>query len=81
MANPIGMIASGAMMLRHSFDLGKEADLIEGAIQKMLAQGYRTKDIEAPGTKLVGTKEMGALVLQNLEPGQNLGPGQNMGQG
>jgi len=66
MANPIGMIASGAMMLRHSFDLGKEADLIEGAIQKVLAQGYRTKDIEAPGSKLVGTKEMGALILQNL---------------
>ncbi len=69
MANPIGMIASGAMMLRHSFDLGKEADLIEDAIQKVLAQGYRTKDIEAPGTKLVGTKEMGALILQNLGQG------------
>ncbi|MCH7614697.1 MAG: 3-isopropylmalate dehydrogenase [Nitrospinae bacterium] len=75
MANPIGMIASGAMMLRHSFDLGKEADLIEGAIQKVLAQGYRTKDIEAPGTKLVGTKEMGALILQNLGQGQNMGQG------
>jgi len=75
MANPIGMIASGAMMLRHSFNLGKEADLIEGAIQKVLAQGYRTKDIEAPGTKLVGTKEMGALVLQNLGAGQNMGQG------
>jgi len=75
MANPIGMIASGAMMLRHSFDLGKEADLIESAIQKVLAQGYRTKDIEAPGTKLVGTKEMGALILQNLGQGQNMGQG------
>ena len=75
MANPIGMIASGAMMLRHSFDLGKEADFIEGAIQKVLAQGYRTKDIEAPGTKLVGTKEMGALILQNLGQGQNMGQG------
>ena len=66
MANPIGMIASGAMMLRYSFDLGKEADMIEGAIQKVLSQGYRTKDIEGPGTKLVGTKEMGNLILQNL---------------
>jgi len=75
MANPIGMIASGAMMLRHSFDLGKEADLIEGAIHKVLAQGYRTKDLEAPGTKLVGTKEMGALILQNLGQGQNMGQG------
>jgi 3-isopropylmalate dehydrogenase len=66
MANPIGMIASGAMMLRYSFDLGSEADLIEDAIQKVLAQGYRTKDIEAPQTKLVGMKEMGALILKNL---------------
>lgn len=66
MANPIGMIASGAMMLRYSFDLGKEADMIEGAIQKVLSQGYRTKDIEGPDTKLVGTKEMGDLILQNL---------------
>ena len=66
MANPIGMIASGAMMLRYSFDLGKEADMIEAAIQKVLSQGFRTKDIEGLGTKLVGTKEMGNLVLQNL---------------
>ncbi len=69
LANPIGMIASGAMMLRYSFDLGKEADLIEQAIQNVLAQGYRTKDIEAPGAKLVGAKEMGRLVLQNLGQG------------
>ncbi len=68
-ANPIGMIASGAMMLRYSFDLGKEADLIEEAIQKVLAQGYRTKDLEAPDTMLVGTKEMGALILKNLGQG------------
>ncbi len=69
MANPIGMIASGAMMLRYSFDLVKEADLIEESIQKVLAQGYRTKDIEAPGTKLVGTKEMGELILKSLGQG------------
>jgi len=67
MANPIGMMASGAMMLRYSFDLEKEADLIEEAIQKVLAQGYRTKDIESAETKLVGTKEMGALILKNLD--------------
>ena len=66
MANPIGMIASGAMMLRYSFDLEEEADMIEAAIQKVLSQGFRTKDIEGLGTKLVGTKEMGNLVLQNL---------------
>ena len=41
-ANPIGMIASGAMMLRHSFGMGEEADLIENAIQAVLGQGCRT---------------------------------------
>lgn len=61
-ANPIGMIASGAMMLRYSFDLGKEADSIERAIQRVLAQGYRTKDVASPGTKRVGTQEMGRLI-------------------
>jgi 3-isopropylmalate dehydrogenase len=66
MANPIGMIASVAMMLSYSFDLTKEADLIEQAIQKTLDQGYRTKDIEGHGTTLIGTKEMGEKILQNL---------------
>jgi len=65
-ANPIGMIASVAMMLSYSFDLTKEADTIEQAIQKTLDQGYRTKDIEGPGTTLIGTKEMGERVLKNL---------------
>ena len=59
MANPIGMIASVAMMLSYSFDWTKEAEAIEQAIQKTLDQGFRTKDIEGPGTTLIGTKEMG----------------------
>ena len=46
MANPIGMIASAAMMLSYSFDLPKEAEVIEQAIQHTLDEGYRTKDIE-----------------------------------
>ena len=54
------------MMLRYSFNLAKEADLIEEAIQKVLAQGYRTKDIESPGMKLVGTKAMSALILDHI---------------
>ncbi len=66
LANPIGMIASGAMLLRYSFDLGNEADLIERAIQRVLAQGYRTRDIATPGAKLVGTREMGARILDHL---------------
>ena len=67
MANPIGTIASVAMMLNHSFDLSKEAELIEQAIQLTLDQGYRTKDIESDGTTLLGTKEMGDKILQVLE--------------
>ena len=66
MANPIGTIASVAMMLHHAFDLPKEAELIERAIQVTLDQGYRTKDIEDEGTTLLGTKEMGDTILQNL---------------
>lgn len=66
LANPIGTIASAAMMLAYSFDLTKEAALIEEAIQKTLEQGFRTKDIESPGTTLVGTKEMGDHILKNL---------------
>lgn len=66
LANPIGMIASGAMMLAYSFDLTKETTAIENAIQKTLAQGYQTKDIEGSGTTLVGTKEMGDCILSNL---------------
>ncbi len=66
MANPIGTIASLAMMLEYSFDLSKEAELIEQSIQLTLDQGYRTKDIHGEGATLLGTKEMGDTILQNL---------------
>jgi len=65
-ANPIGMIASGAMMLRYSFGMGEEADLIENAIQTVLSQGYRTGEIAASGATLVGTKEMSDRILQSI---------------
>ncbi|RMH06755.1 MAG: 3-isopropylmalate dehydrogenase [Nitrospirae bacterium] len=68
-ANPIGMIASVAMMLRYSFDLEQEAESIERAIQAVLAQGYRTQDIASPGTTVVGTTEMGARILDHLQAG------------
>jgi 3-isopropylmalate dehydrogenase len=57
-ANPIATIASVAMMLRFSFNLQKEADDVESAIQKVLDNGYRTPDIATANTKRVGTKEM-----------------------
>jgi 3-isopropylmalate dehydrogenase len=65
-ANPIAMILSVAMMLRHSFDLEDEALSIEDAVHKCLDQGYRTADIYSEGMKLVGTKEMGNLIAQQI---------------
>lgn len=65
-ANPLATILSVAMMLRYSFNLQKEADAIEKAVEKVLNDGYRTGDIMSEGKKLVGTKEMGALVVANL---------------
>lgn len=65
-ANPIATIASAALMLRFTFSLEKEADAIERAISVTLEQGLRTKDIAGPGTRLVGTVEMGEAIRRNL---------------
>ena len=65
-ANPLATILSAAMMLRYSFGMSVEADHIEAAVKKVLAQGYRTGDIDMPGAKKVGTKEMGDAVLAAL---------------
>jgi 3-isopropylmalate dehydrogenase len=46
------------MMLRYSFNLQKEADDIESAIEKVLDNGYRTPDIVTENSKRIGTKEM-----------------------
>ena len=66
-ANPIAMIASFGMALRYSFNLGKQADMIDQAIAGALANGLRTGDIAASGQKAVGTKEMGDGILRELE--------------
>jgi len=65
-ANPIATIASAAMMLSYAFKLEKEAEAIEQAIVKTLDMGYRTKDIQSPGTRVIGTTEMGDAILRNL---------------
>jgi len=70
LANPIATIASAAMLLAYQLRLDKEADAVEQAIVKTLEQGYRTKDIQGSGTKLVGTKEMGDAVLRNFQQGR-----------
>ena len=65
-ANPIATIASAGMMLSYAFKLDKEAEAIEQAIIKTLDMGYRTKDIQSSGTRVVGTTEMGDAILRHL---------------
>ena len=68
-ANPLAAILSVAMMLKYSFDMDDLADNIDKAVEKVIKNGYRTADIysKAPGTKLVGTKEMGLAVIEELK--------------
>lgn len=65
-ANPIATILSAAMMLRYSFDLDKEADAIEAAVQAVLTENYRTVDIMSEGCTQVGTTQMGDLVAERI---------------
>lgn len=66
MANPIATILSAAMLLRYSFDLDREADAIENAVQAVLTEGYRTGDIMSEGCVRVGTCKMGDLIAQRI---------------
>ena len=65
-ANPIGTILSAAMMLRYSFDMAKEADAIEDAVNKVLDDGFRTGDIMQDGCKKTTCSEMGDLVAERI---------------
>ena len=66
-ANPLACILSFAMMLRYSFDMVEEADLVEDAVRRALASGVRTSDIVQPNTGRVSTRVMGDTVLCELE--------------
>ena len=66
-ANPIATIASFAMALRYSFDMGGQADLIDSAIANVLDQGLRTPDIMQNGMTQVGTKAMGDAIMGAME--------------
>ena len=66
LANPLATILSAAMMLRYTFDQDASALRIEAAVRKVLAAGYRTADIFEPGTRKVGTREMGDAVVAAL---------------
>ena len=65
-ANPLATILSAAMMLRYSLDRAQQADRIEAAVRKVLAQGLRTADIAAPGAAAVSTAAMGDAVVAAL---------------
>jgi 3-isopropylmalate dehydrogenase len=67
--NPVATILSAAMLLRYSLELGEEAQAIEDAVQAVLEEGYRTKDIREEGTTLVGTREMGSLIADRIANG------------
>ncbi|HWD58387.1 MAG TPA: isocitrate/isopropylmalate family dehydrogenase, partial [Stellaceae bacterium] len=56
-----------AMMLRYSFDLGDEADLVEKAVRDTLGSGVRTGDIARPGETRISTRSMGDALLGQLE--------------
>ena len=66
-ANPLAMIASFAMALRYSFDMIAEADRLEAAIAATLDRGLRTPDIFSAGSSRVGTAEMAAGVIAELD--------------
>ena len=66
-ANPIATILSAAMMLRFTFDLDKEADAMEAAVQQVLKEGFRTGDIYSSGCTLVGTVQMGDLIAERIQ--------------
>jgi len=65
-ANPLATILSVAMLFKYTFKFDALAQRIEAAVAQVLAQGYRTRDIQSPGTKLLGTAEMGRFVVEAL---------------
>ncbi len=65
-ANPLATILAGAMLLRHSLKLEDEAKAVEAAVDKVLSDGHRTKDIAKTGESVLTTKQMGQKVIDAL---------------
>ena len=66
-ANPIASILSFSMALKYSLDLDQEADNLDQAVQKVLDDGLRTKDILSKGKKEVSTSQMGDAIISKLQ--------------
>jgi 3-isopropylmalate dehydrogenase len=70
LANPLGAILTGALILRHTGGLEAEAAAIEAAVHKVLEQGFRTPDLargNAQGLTVLSTTEMGAKVRETIK--------------
>lgn len=65
-ANPVAAILTAALMLRYSLGLQEEARAIEQAVERVIDAGYRTEDLREEGKQMVGTKEMGRLIVDAL---------------
>ena len=68
-ANPLAMLLSVELMLRHSFAMYKAADQLANAIEGILIEGWRTRDIasaDTPADRIIGTTEMGDLVAETI---------------
>ena len=65
--NPIACILSAGMMLQYSFDMIQEAKVIEKAVENVLDKGYRTADMMSEGMTLVGCKQMGQLIVDEIK--------------
>lgn len=66
-SNPIGSILSATMMLRDAFGLGLEADWVEQSVVRVLAAGYRTPDLVAPGSKPVGNSGFMEILHEEMQ--------------
>ena len=66
-ANPLAAMLSFSMMLRYSFDMDQEADMLEGAVQTILDGGLRTGDIMQDGKAKVSTTVMGEAIVRELD--------------
>jgi 3-isopropylmalate dehydrogenase len=65
-ANPLGAIASVALLLRHGLNLPDAAEAVDDATRAALDMGARTPDLAGSGEPVIGTKEMGRRVVELL---------------
>lgn len=68
-ANPLGAILSVAMMLRHTFQLHREAECVEGAVISALDAGFRTRDIARGDDRIASTEQLGARIAEFVHEG------------